>query len=84
MYPISVLVVAFVVVTVIMIFVVPSFKQVFASFGGELPAPTLMVISMSEFFVAYWYLIFGGVGGGIYFFLQSWKRNEKCRSSWTV
>ncbi len=77
MYPITVLIVAFVVVAVIMIFVVPSFKQVFTSFGGELPGPTLMVIAMSEFFVSYWYLIFGGIGGGVYFFLESWKRNEK-------
>ncbi len=77
MYPITVLIVAFVVVAVIMIFVVPSFKQVFEGFGAELPAPTLVVIAMSEFFVKYWYLIFGGLGGGVYFFLESWKRNEK-------
>ena len=77
MYPITVLIVAFVVVSVIMIFVVPSFKQVFASFGGELPGPTLLVIAMSEFFVKYWYIIFGGLGGSVYFFLQSWKRNVK-------
>jgi type IV pilus assembly protein PilC len=80
MYPISVLVVAFVVVAVIMIFVIPSFKQVFSSFGGELPAPTLMVIAMSEFFVEYWWLIFGGIGGGLYFFMQAWQRNEKVQS----
>ena len=77
MYPITVLIVAFVVVSVIMIFVIPSFKEVFTSFGGELPMPTLVVIAMSEFFIKYWYLIFGGLGGGIYFFLESWKRNEK-------
>lgn len=77
MYPISVVVVAFVVVAVIMIFVIPAFKQVFSSFGADLPAPTLLVIAMSEFFVAYWYLIFGGIGGGFYFFFQAWKRNEK-------
>lgn len=77
MYPISVLIVAFVVVAVIMIFVIPSFKSVFSSFGGELPAPTLIVIAMSEFFVSYWYLIFGGIGGAFYFFMESWKRNEK-------
>jgi type IV pilus assembly protein PilC len=80
MYPISVLIVAFVVVAVIMIFVVPSFKEVFAGFGAELPAPTLIVIAMSEVFVKYWYLIFGGLGGGIYFFLESWKRNEKVQA----
>jgi type IV pilus assembly protein PilC len=76
-YPVAVMVVAFVVLAVIMIFVVPAFKDVFKSFGADLPAPTLMVIAMSEFFVAYWYLIFGGLGGGIYFFLESWKRSEK-------
>jgi type IV pilus assembly protein PilC len=80
MYPISVLVVAFVVVAVIMIFVVPSFKQVFTSFGGELPMPTLMVIAMSEFFIKFWYLIFGGIGGGFYFFMESWKRNKKMQA----
>jgi type IV pilus assembly protein PilC len=77
MYPISVVVVAFVVVAVIMIFVIPAFKEVFSSFGADLPAPTLIVIAMSEFFVKYWWLIFGGIGGGFYFFMQAWKRNEK-------
>jgi type IV pilus assembly protein PilC len=80
MYPISVLVVAFVVVAVIMIFVIPSFKAVFTSFGGELPMPTLVVIAMSEFFIKYWYLIFGGLGGGFYFFMESWKRNKKMQA----
>jgi type IV pilus assembly protein PilC len=77
MYPIAVVVVAFVVVAVIMIFVIPAFKQVFTSFGADLPAPTLFVIAMSEIFVKYWWLIFGGIGGGFYFFMQAWKRNEK-------
>jgi type IV pilus assembly protein PilC len=80
MYPISVIVVAFVVVAVIMIFVIPAFKQVFTSFGADLPAPTLFVIAISEFFVSYWWLIFGGIGGGIYFFMESWKRNEKMQA----
>jgi type IV pilus assembly protein PilC len=77
MYPISVLVVAFVVVTVIMIWVIPSFKEVFSSFGAELPAPTLLVMAMSEFFVQYWWLIFGLLFGGFYFFMQAWRRSEK-------
>jgi len=76
MYPISVVVVAFVVVAVIMLFVIPAFKSVFASFGADLPAPTLFVIAISEIFVAYWWLIFGGIGGTIYFFLEAWKRSE--------
>jgi type IV pilus assembly protein PilC len=76
MYPTAVVVVAFVVVAVIMIFVIPAFKQVFTSFGADLPAPTLFVMAVSEYFVKWWWLIFGGIGGGIYFFMQAWKRNE--------
>ncbi|MEG1280050.1 MAG: type II secretion system F family protein [Comamonas sp.] len=77
MYPISVVIVAFVVVAVIMIFVIPAFKEVFTSFGADLPGPTLLVMGISEFFVKYWYLIFFGIGGAIYFFMQAWRRSEK-------
>jgi type IV pilus assembly protein PilC len=48
---------------------------VFTSFGADLPAPTLIVMAISDFFVAYWYLIFGGLFAAIYLFLQSWKRS---------
>jgi len=64
-----------VVVTVIMLFVIPAFKQVFESFGAGLPAPTMMVIAVSDFFVQYWYLIFGIVIGGVYGFFELWKRS---------
>jgi type IV pilus assembly protein PilC len=77
MYPIAVMVVAFIVTTIIMIFVIPSFKEVFTSFGGTLPAPTLFVMAVSDLFVAYWYIIFGVLFGGAYMFFQSWKRSEK-------
>ncbi|MDR0457461.1 MAG: type II secretion system F family protein, partial [Burkholderiaceae bacterium] len=77
MYPCAVIVVAFVVVTIIMLFVIPSFKQVFSSFGADLPAPTLLVIAVSEYFVKYWWLIFGVLGLGLFFFFQSWKRSKK-------
>jgi type IV pilus assembly protein PilC len=76
-YPIAVMVVAFVVLAVIMIFVIPAFEEVFKNFGADLPAPTLFVIAMSKIFVKYWYLIFGFIGGGTYFFMQSWKRSVK-------
>ena len=76
-YPVAVLVVAFVVLSVIMIFVIPAFEDVFRNFGADLPAPTLFVIGMSKIFVKYWYLIFGLGGGGIYFFMQTWKRSIK-------
>jgi type IV pilus assembly protein PilC len=81
MYPVAVIVVAFVVLTVIMIFVIPAFKEVFKSFGADLPAPTLVVIAMSEFFVSYWWAIFGFLGGGGYFLLESWKRSEKMQKA---
>ena len=77
MYPVAVIIVAFVVLTVIMIFVIPSFEDVFKAFGGELPAPTQFVIWLSKFFVKWWWLIFGAIGGGLYFFFETWKRNEK-------
>src|SRR5207249_7845369 len=80
-YPIAVLVVAFVVLAVIMIFVIPAFKDVFTSFGADLPAPTLVVIAMSEFFVKYWYIIFGSLIGGTYFFFQSWRRSKKMQKT---
>ncbi|MBN9429831.1 MAG: type II secretion system F family protein [Burkholderiales bacterium] len=76
-YPVAVLIVAFIVVAVIMLFVVPAFKDVFSSFGADLPGPTLMVIAISDFFVEYWYLIFGGLGGLFYFLLQAWRRSPK-------
>jgi len=75
-YPIAVLSVAFIVVAVIMIWVVPAFKEVFTSFGAELPTPTLIVMAMSEFFVKFWWAIFGSIGGGLYFFFETWKRSE--------
>jgi type IV pilus assembly protein PilC len=76
-YPVSIIVVAFIITAVIMLFVIPAFKEVFTSFGADLPAPTLIVIGISDFFVAYWYLIFGIIGGGLYAFFYFWKRSEK-------
>jgi len=58
-YPITVVVVATGVVVVIMIWVIPAFKTVFANFGANLPAPTLVVIAISDFVVAYWWVIAG-------------------------
>ena len=80
-YPVSIIIVAFVITAVIMIFVIPAFKDVFKSFGADLPAPTLFVMAISDFFVAYWYLIFGILGGGTYAFLEAWKRSESVQMS---
>jgi type IV pilus assembly protein PilC len=81
MYPIAVLVVAFIVMTIIMLFVIPQFKEVFKSFNAELPAPTLFVMGMSDAFVSYWYIIFGLLAGGGYMFMQTWKRSEKMQQA---
>jgi len=74
-YPVAIIVVAFIITAVIMIFVIPAFKQVFTSFGADLPAPTLLVMAISDAFVKYWYIIFGAIGGGLYAFFSMWKRS---------
>jgi type IV pilus assembly protein PilC len=74
-YPIAIIAVAFIITAVIMIFVIPAFKQVFTSFGADLPAPTLFVMAVSDAFVQYWYIIFTVIGGSIYGFFAAWKRS---------
>ena len=74
-YPIAIIAVAFIITAVIMIFVIPAFKQVFTNFGADLPAPTLFVMGISDAFVAYWYIIFPVIIGSIVGFLQAWKRS---------
>ena len=64
-YPISVIVVAIVVVWIIMVWVIPSFKKVFSNFGADLPLPTLIVIQMSEWVVAWWWAAFLIVIGAV-------------------
>ena len=81
MYPVSILSIAFIVTAVIMIWVVPAFKSVFASFGANLPTPTLVVMAISEFFVAWWWAIFGIIFGSIYFFFQAWRRSASMQRS---
>jgi type IV pilus assembly protein PilC len=80
-YPVAVITVAFIVLAVIMIFVIPAFEDVFKSFGADLPAPTLVVIAISKIFVTYWWIIFGTLGFGIYFFFESWKRSPKMQKT---
>ena len=58
-YPIAVMVVAALVISVMMLFVIPEFKSVFEGFGADLPAPTMIVIAMSDFFVEFWYIVLG-------------------------
>ncbi|KTD21727.1 type II secretion system F family protein [Legionella londiniensis] len=68
-YPLAVIVIAFLVTAGLLIFVVPQFESLFEGFGADLPALTRGVISLSEFFQAYWYIIFGAAGAGVYAFI---------------
>ncbi|NOT65248.1 MAG: type II secretion system F family protein [Methylotenera sp.] len=74
-YPISILVVAFVITAVIMIFVIPAFEDLFSSFGADLPTPTLIVMAISKIFVEWWWAIFGSIGLAVWFFFYTWKRS---------
>jgi type IV pilus assembly protein PilC len=75
-YPVSIVVVAFIITAVIMIFVIPVFADLFKSFGADLPAPTQFVMALSKIFVSYWYIIFSVIGGSLWFFFYTWKRSE--------
>ena len=74
-YPIAIIAVAFIITAVIMIFVIPAFKQVFTSFGADLPAPTLLVMAISDWFVSYWYIIFPVIFAAIWGFFEAWRRS---------
>ncbi len=74
-YPVSIIVVAIVITAVIMIFVIPAFKSVFSSFGADLPTPTLIIMGISDWTVANWYIVFPAMGGSVYGFLEAWKRS---------
>ena len=74
-YPVSIIVVAIVITAVIMIFVIPAFKSVFASFGADLPTPTLIIMGISDWTVANWYILFPAMGGAVYGFMEAWKRS---------
>ncbi|MEP7183028.1 MAG: type II secretion system F family protein [Betaproteobacteria bacterium] len=78
-YPISVMVVAIVVVWVIMIWVIPAFKEVFKSFGADLPAPTLIVMAISEFFVTWWWLMVIIIVGSVVAFFTLLRRSAAFR-----
>jgi type IV pilus assembly protein PilC len=80
-YPISIVVVAFIITAVIMIFVVPAFKDLFSSFGADLPGPTLVVMAISDIFVNWWWAIFGSIGFAIWFFFYTWKRSLSMQST---
>ncbi|HQZ46703.1 MAG TPA: type II secretion system F family protein, partial [Usitatibacteraceae bacterium] len=79
-YPVSILVVAMVITAVIMIFVIPTFKDLFKGFGADLPVPTQVVMAISDYFVANWYLIFGGMAAAVWFTIYTYKRSTKMQN----
>ena len=78
-YPVAVLVVAFVVTTILLIFVVPQFKEIFSSFGAELPAFTQFVLAISQFVQDYGIFIGAGMFGGGVMFMRAHKKSQKLR-----
>ena len=79
-YPVSIIVVALVITAVIMIFVIPTFKDLFKSFGADLPAPTQIVMSLSDWFVGNWYILFPALIGGTWALLAFYKRSTKMQN----
>lgn len=79
-YPMAVVVVASLVISVMMLFVIPEFKKVFEGFGADLPAPTLIVMGMSDFFVEWWYLIFGILIGSVLLTAYLYKRSPRMQN----
>ena len=76
-YPTAVIIVAFIVTAILLIFVVPQFEQLFTSFGADLPAFTRVVVNMSEFMQEYWWIVAGIGVGGVFSLLQAKKRSRK-------
>lgn len=79
-YPIAVLMVAIIVSAILLIKVVPQFQEVFANFGAELPAFTLMVIGLSEALQEWWFIVLAGLIVGAFAFKGAHKRSEKFRN----
>lgn len=76
-YPVAVIIMAFIVTAVLLIFVIPQFQELFSGFGADLPALTMFVIQLSQFMQDYWYIIFGGIFLVGYSFSQAKKRSKK-------
>ncbi|KPZ51892.1 type II secretion system F family protein [Pseudoalteromonas sp. P1-25] len=80
-YPIAVLVVALIVTSILLIFVVPQFQDIFNGFGAQLPAFTLFVIGISEFMQEYWWMMLIAIVGFGYAFKEAKLRSLKLRDA---
>ena len=78
-YPIAVLVISAIVTSILLIFVVPVFEEVFAGFGAELPAFTLLVVGLSDFMVDYWYIMLAAIFAFIFLFKRTHRNSQKFR-----
>jgi type IV pilus assembly protein PilC len=76
-YPAAVIVVAFIVTAILLIFVIPQFESMFKGFGAELPALTQMVIHLSHFMRDFWFIIFGSLGGAVFAIAYTYKRSDQ-------
>jgi len=76
-YPAAILIVAFIVTAILMIFVIPQFESLFTGFGADLPGLTLFVIAVSQWFQSYWWILFGGIIGSVLGFIAAKKRSRK-------
>ena len=78
-YPIAVLIVAFIVTAILLVFVVPQFETLFEGVGSDLPAFTKMVVNLSEFMQQWWWVIFGAIGGAVFFLKAMHQKSQKFR-----
>ena len=78
-YPISVMVVAFVITAILLVFVIPQFESLFEDFGAELPALTRIVIDASRFFQDNWFVIIGTILATIVSAVYAYKRSPKAQ-----
>ncbi|WP_417696230.1 type II secretion system F family protein [Psychromonas sp.] len=80
-YPAAVLIVAFVVTMLLLLFVIPQFQDIFSGFGAELPAFTLFVLGISDIVQNYWYMIFGAIILAVFLFKRAHRGSEKVRNN---
>jgi type II secretory pathway component PulF len=80
-YPSMVILVAIVVTSILLLFVIPQFEDIFKSFGAELPAFTRFVIAISRFMQEWWYAIFGGAALAVFLYVRAWRKSQKVRDN---
>ena len=80
-YPDMVILVAIIVTSILLLFVIPQFEEIFKSFGAELPAFTRFIIAISRFMQDWWYAIFGGIALTVFLYVRAWRSSQKVRDN---